>query len=130
MVNQVSSLRSSLRADLSPAVGSLRTASARDAFVAGDAGYDGALSQARLIEACRSFAHVLSTKLGPRIAKLLSGLQIVRQPWWELSNRLLTDVGKTCGDAETEKLLHWQTMHYPCEPLEQDVRLQCSPYRR
>jgi hypothetical protein len=130
MVNQVSSLRSSLRADLSPAVGSLRTASARDAFVAGDAGYDGALSQGWLIEACRSFADVLSTKLGPRIAELLSGLQIVRQPWWKLSNRLLTDVGKTCGDAETEKLLHWQTMHYPCEPLEQDIRLQCSPYRR
>ena len=92
--------------------------------MAGDAGYDGALSQGWLIETVRGFAHVLSNMLGRRLSKVLLGLRAVRQPWWELSDHLLTDVGKTRAEAEFEKQLQWQTMHCPCEPLAQDIRLQ------
>jgi hypothetical protein len=128
MVDQLSSERLWPRNDLDPAAVAQR--SAGEVFMAGDAGFDGALSQGWLIETSRSFAHALSTKLGLWLAKLLSGLQAVHQPWWELSNHLLTDVGKTRAEAESEKLLHWRTVHYPCEPLEQDIRLLSDSYER
>ena len=130
MVNQLSGERLWRHADLSPAVESPRSASAGEVLMAGGARFDSALSQGWLSETSRSFAHLLSSKLCRRLIALLSGLRIVRQPWWELSNYLLTDIGKTPGEAESEKLLHWQTAHYPCEPLDQDIRLLSDSHRR
>ena len=129
MVNQLSGERLWRHADLSPAVESPRSASASEVFI-GHARFDGALSQGWRGETSRSLAHQLSAKLGRWLAKLLSGLRTARQPWWELSNYLLTDIGKTRADAESEKLLHWQTVHYPCEPLDQDIRPLSDSYRR
>ena len=129
MVNQLSGERLWRHADLSPAVESSRNASAGEVFI-GHARFDGALPQGWLGETRRSLAHQLSAKLGRWLAKLLAGLQGFRQPWWGLSNYLLTDIGKTPGEAESEKLLHWQTAHYPCEPLDQDIRLLSDSHRR
>jgi hypothetical protein len=129
MVNQLSSERPWPHADLGSAVELLRNASAGEVFI-GHARFDGALSQGWRGETSRSLAHQLSAKLGRWLAKLLSGLRTARQPWWELSNYLLTDIGKTRADAESEKLLHWQTVHYPCEPLDQDIRPLSDSYRR
>jgi hypothetical protein len=123
MVNQLSSHRLGPRDDLGPAVESLRGASAGEVFVAGDAGYDGALARGWLIGTGRSFGHVLSTAVGRGLAKLLSRLRAVRHPWWELSDYLLTDIGKTRGDTEVEKLRHRPTIRDPYETMSRDIRL-------
>lgn len=124
MASQLSSERLRPRENLGPAVGSLRGERAGEVFVPGDARYDGALSLGWLIGRRRSFGHVLSTLVGRGLAKLLSRLRAVRHPWWELSDYFLTDIGKTRGDAEFEKLRRRPTIRDPYEPMARDIRLQ------
>jgi hypothetical protein len=121
MVNQLSSARLWPPADFGSAVES--GVSIGKIFMPRRCRFGGAVSQGWLSKTSRSFADVLTTNLGRSLAKILSGLQAVRQPWWALSNRLLADIGKTRAQAESEKLLHWQTVHYPREPFDQDIRL-------
>jgi len=105
MVNRVSLHQVRPRDDRGPAVESLRNASVGE-VVAGDTGYGGSLTREWFTGRSRSFGHVLSTLVGSGLARLLSRLRAVRYPWCELSDYLLTDVGKTRGDAELEKLRH------------------------
>ena len=51
-----------------------------------------------------SFTEAKSVTVNLAVARLLSRLRAVRYPWCELSDYLLTDIGKTRGDAELEKL--------------------------
>ena len=106
MVNQVSRHQVRPRDDRGPAVESLRSASVGEGVVAGDAGYGSSLNREWFTGISRSFGHVLSTLIGSGLARLLSRLRAVRHPWCELSDYLLTDIGKTRGDAELEKLRH------------------------
>lgn len=110
--------------DQGPAVESLCSASVGEVFVAGDAGYDGALTRARLIARSRSLRHVLSAVVGQGLVRLLARLRAVRHPWWELRDDLLTDIGKTRGDAEVEKLRHRPIVRDPHELTAQDIRLK------
>jgi hypothetical protein len=123
MVNRISRHQSSPRDDRDSAVESLRSVSVGKVFLAADAGYDGALTRASLIGSSRSFGHVLSSLVRRGLANLSSRLRAVRHPWWELSGYLLTDIGKTRGDADIENLRHRPTIRDPHE-LTTDIRLQ------
>ena len=65
----------------------------------------------------RNYSRVLLNGVGFSIRVLLFYLRNVGDPWWELGDYLLADIGKTPGDAEVEKLRHRPVIRDPREAL-------------
>jgi hypothetical protein len=60
-----------------------------------------------------NYGRVLLNAIGRSLIALSFYLRNVGHPWWELSDNLLADIGKTPGDAEVEKLRHRPVIHDP-----------------
>ena len=64
-----------------------------------------------------NYGRVLLNAIGRSLIALSFYLRNVGHPWWELSDNLLADIGKTPGDAEVEKLRHRPVIRDPREAL-------------
>jgi hypothetical protein len=60
-----------------------------------------------------NYGRVLLNAIGCSLIALSFYLRNVGHPWWELSDDLLADIGKTPGDAEVERLRHRPVIHDP-----------------
>ena len=65
----------------------------------------------------RNYARVLPNAIARRLSFLLFMVRNADQPWWELGDHLLADIGKTRGEAEVEKLRHRPVTREPREDL-------------
>jgi hypothetical protein len=54
----------------------------------------------------RNYGSELLSGIGRSLITLSFYLRNAGQPWWELGDHLLADIGKTPGDAEVERLRH------------------------
>ena len=69
----------------------------------------------------RNYGRALLSGIGHGLSFLLLYLRNVGHPWWELSDHLLADIGKTPGDAEVEQLRHRPVIRDPSETLAPDA---------